>query len=420
MRGRVAEALVERVVARQASKSLRFTEGAPVEIPRPPSEGIHLYIHVPFCMELCPYCSFHRFPFDGQAAVRYFAALRRELDLYARLGYSFSSVYVGGGTPTILMDELIATLECVHTLFGPSEISVETNPDRLDRETLGRLAACGVRRVSVGIQSFSDRILEAVGRLARYGSSEVLRRRVADASGVVETLNVDMMYDFPIQDERMLGKDLDVLLEIMPDQITYYPLMVSSQTRSRMERIMGSTTRKRSRLFHDLIADALEGRYVPNSAWCYSKGGAAMIDEYVVGGSEYAGAGCGALGFVGGTVYANTFSLERYIEALGAGASPVAHSRVFTTRELARYHLLMTLFGLRLDLSEFRRRLKRPWWSLVGPEILFFMLLGGLRSRGGRLELTRKGRYYWVVMMREFFTAVDNFRDQSRRASGVI
>jgi len=413
----IAETVIAGVMARQARRSLFFTEGPGTWTPAAPSRPIHLYIHVPFCVRLCPYCSFHRVVFREDAARSYFHALRTEIARYADMGFLFSSVYVGGGTPTILMDELGTTLELVNKRFSPHEISVETNPDRLDRENLERLAGHGVRRVSVGVQSFCDEILRSVGRYETYGSGEALARRLVDCRGIVETLNVDMIYDFPIQTEAMLAHDLSAVRSVMPDQVTFYPLMVSDATRVRMDTIMGRRSRKNSRRFHDLIADALEDAYTPNSAWCFSKGGATMVDEYVVGGLDYIGAGSGSLGLVDRTAYANTFSLERYVGDIASGLLPIAHHRRFSTKELARYHLLMTLFGLRMDMKDFERRFGRSPWRLVGPEILFFLLARGLRIGRGTLELTRRGRFYWVVMMREFFSAVDTFRDQGRAAT---
>jgi coproporphyrinogen III oxidase-like Fe-S oxidoreductase len=349
----------------------------------------------------------------------YFQALRRELGIYAEKGFRFSSVYIGGGTPTVMMDELLRTLDLIGTLFSPAEISVETNPDRLDGGMLTSLARAGVRRVSVGIQSFADEVLRAIGRFEKYGSGSELARRISGSMGIVDTLNVDMIYNFPIQDRAMLEHDLETLLTILPDQITFYPLMVSQATRSQMERIMGRVSLSQERSFYGRITDALEDLYAPNSAWCFSRGGTPMIDEYVVGGEEYVGAGSGAFGLVNGAINANTFSLPQYIRMLEKGSLPIRHRRIFTVKELARYNLLMNLFGLRLDLQGFRKRFGRSAWALLGPEILFFALVGALHFSPSQIRLTRRGRYYWVIMMREFFTGVDNFREQSREAAGL-
>ena len=376
-------------------------------------------MHIPFCVQLCPYCSFHRYPFEEDAVRAYFKALRKELMIYADMGFRFSSVYVGGGTPTVLMDELFETIGLIETLFKPGEISVETNPDRLERDQITSLANAGVRRVSVGIQSFSDEILKAIGRYEKYGSGAELARKVFDALGSVETLNVDMIYNFPIQNSCMLEHDLATLLKILPDQVTFYPLMISQATHKQMKSIMGGVSPGKEKVFYHMITSTLEPLYQPNSAWCFSRGGSPMIDEYVVGGEEYVGAGSGAFGLVGGAIYANTFSLGEYVRSLESGRLPIRHRKVFSLHEMARYSLLMNLFGLKLDLGLFKQRFGHSIWCLLGPEIFFFMLTGAISIAPSQLRLTSRGRYYWVIMMREFFTGVDNFRDASREGAGL-
>src|SRR4030042_6788838 len=106
-----------------------------------------LYMHIPFCEALCPYCSFHRVVFIETLARKYFKALRREINLYRERGYKFSGIYVGGGTPTVLIDELAETLLLAKNIFPISEISVETNPNHLILGNIEILQKCGVNRL---------------------------------------------------------------------------------------------------------------------------------------------------------------------------------------------------------------------------------------------------------------------------------
>ncbi len=415
----IREDFIAWVMRRKTKECFAFENSGTLEPPPAPDKPIHLYIHIPFCAELCPYCSFHRVQFSESQAREYFHALKKELRMYHERGYAFSGVYIGGGTPTILPEELLGLIDNLQKDFSPHEISVETNPDRLDVHLLKMLADAGVKRVSVGIQTFSDRILKSVGRYDKYGSGTVLKQKLMEAKGFVNTLNADMIYNFPIQTAEMLEQDLDILTDVGPDQITFYPLMVSDITRGRMKSLMGNVTHRTEKLFFHQILSRLEEAYQPGSAWCFSKRGTSMIDEYIVMNDEYVGAGSGAFGLVGGGIYANTFSLQAYGRLIDQGKFPLFARKLFSVRELAGYAFLMGLFGLSLDLESFRRRFGAPLWRLIGPETLFFLLAGGVRIEGGKLRLTRRGRYYWVVMMREFFTGVDDFRDLSREAAGI-
>ena len=115
-----------------------------------------------------------------------------------------------------------------------------------------------------------------------------------------------------------------------------------------------------------------------------------------------------------GRLTANTFSLREYQARIAAGGLGITRSRELLRREQLRYHLLMRLFGLRLDKAETRGRFGSSALRELWPEITALRLAGAVSDTGDELRLTRRGRYYWVVMMREFFTAVNRFRDTMR------
>jgi hypothetical protein len=178
------------VLRREYSRSMRFAEDDAAEVmPPAPPEPCQIYVHVPFCEVLCPFCSFHRVRYDGTKSHRYFEALRREIRLYHDAGFRFGDVYVGGGTPTVDTDELLATLELVRSLSPVRSISIETNPNHLDPGVLEDYRAAGVTRLSVGVQSFDDGLLARMERLEKYGCSDRIRgagtrpRRAARARG---------------------------------------------------------------------------------------------------------------------------------------------------------------------------------------------------------------------------------------------
>ncbi len=409
---------IERLICDVARKKnadyLRFTPGESYDVPRPRDEIPRLlYLHVPFCEELCPYCSFNRIVFKEPLAREYFRALRKEISMYGDLGYHFNAVYVGGGTPTVLIDELSETLTLAKRLFPIREISVETNPNHLTARNLPQLKDVGVNRLSVGVQTFDDGILRAVERFHKYGSGEAITARLKETMGYFDTLNVDMIFNFPTQTMEMLERDLDILTGLHVDQVTFYPLMVSTSTEKIMGKKLGKVDYDRGRGMYMKIADRLKEAYVPSTAWCFSRGDV-MIDEYVVNYDEYAGLGSGSIGYLGGAVYSNTFDIPAYIEHLNAGRFPVAARKDCGTRERLRYDFLMKLFGISLDLDELSRKHGVNAYLYLLPEITFFRMAGGLVKKGKDMILTPKGQYYWVIMMREFFIAVNNFRDYCR------
>jgi coproporphyrinogen III oxidase-like Fe-S oxidoreductase len=399
---------------REFSRAMRFEDGGTPHVPPPGDPRPRLlYIHIPFCERLCPYCSFNRVAFTEDLCRSYFRALRKEIILYRELGYDFGAIYVGGGTPTVLIDELEETITVARASFHVRELSVETNPNHLTEERLTVLQRAGVNRLSVGVQSFDDGLLKKMDRYDKYGSGAEIAGKLRQTLGRFGTLNADMIFNFPTQTSAMLEKDLDTLQEIGIDQVTWYPLMVSDSTRQKVMETLGRVDGRQEERFYHQIVGRLISAYRFSSAWCFSRR-QSMIDEYIVDYDEYAGLGSGSIGYLNGTCYANTFDINGYIAQVDRGELPLAASRIFSLRDRLRYDFLMKLFGICLNTAELRKKYDGKFLRLLWPDLLAFSLIGALLWRAPGIVLTKRGRYAWVVLMREFFTAVNNFRDYCR------
>jgi len=373
-----------------------------------------LYMHIPFCEKLCPYCSFNRIVFDEDLCRLYFAALKKEIRLYRDLGYDFGGIYVGGGTPTVMIEELAETLAMARECFSSiREISVETNPNHLTEKNLACLRNAQVNRLSVGVQSFNDDLLKRMDRYEKYGSGETIARRLKEIKGMFDTLNADMIFNFPSQNLDMLKCDLDILMGIEIDQVTFYPLMISDITRQKVMDTLGKVNGRNEKRFYREITRQLAASYRFSSAWCFSRKGT-MIDEYIVDYDEYAGLGSGSIGYLNGTCYANTFHVPTYIDQVNRGRLPLMATRTFSLRDRIRYDFLMRLFGGFLHLKDLEAKYAGRLYKILWKDLVLFSLIGAIRYTGEDYRLTDQGRYAWVVMMREFFTAVNNFRDFCR------
>jgi coproporphyrinogen III oxidase-like Fe-S oxidoreductase len=418
----VINQIVTNAVRRQFALALNFEDGIVPEMPSCTGEKKRLlYLHIPFCEELCPYCSFHRIRFDEPLAKKYFAALRREILLYSDRGYRFSGIYVGGGTPTVLIDELAETLQLARKMFPIESISVETNPNHLTDTNINILKQAGVNRLSVGVQTFNDDLLKKIARYDKYGSGEDIAGRLAETMGKFDTLNADMIFNFPKQTAVMLESDLAVLLKLNMQQITFYPLMVSTLTQRLMQERLGEVNFRREKSFFTMILRRLESQYDSSSAWCFSRKKAtkSLIDEYVVDFDEYAGLGSGAIGYLNGVCYANTFDIEQYIADLTKGNLPLQAARKFDLGDQMRYDFLMKLFSTRMNVNDLEKKYEGKFFKTLWKEMAAFTLAGSFRYFSPNLHLTPRGRYLWVIMMREFFIAVNNFRDFCRKQAGL-
>src|SRR4030042_1696767 len=168
---------------------------------------ISLYIHIPFCRTLCPFCCFNRYLYKEDKAREYFKSLKKELDLYIQRGFKFSNFYFGGGTPTILMDELLPFIDYLKKHFAVSELSLETTPNELSRDTIAALKTAGINRLSIGVQSFDDGIAKAMGRVLCSG--EEAKEKLLLAQGQFDPLNGDLIFNFPFQSLEKFKADVD-------------------------------------------------------------------------------------------------------------------------------------------------------------------------------------------------------------------
>jgi menaquinone C8-methyltransferase len=401
---------------REARRTMRLVPSSGA--PDAPPEPVFLYLHVPFCEVLCPFCSFHRVRHERDKARRYFAALRQEIRWYRARGFRFSGLYVGGGTPTVEPDELAATLALVQEPGRLADVSVETNPADLTPAILDRLVGAGVTRLSVGVQSFDDGLLREMGRYEKYGSGAAILERLELAAARFPTVNVDMIFNLPHQDEALLERDLDCIAAGPANQVSFYPLMSARATQKRMQLAMGLPDRGRLAHCYARILARLRPDFVAASAWCFNRrvpGGApGGSDEYVVSAPEYLGLGSGAFSYLGGRVHAATFSLHSYAGRIARGLPGITGERALGTRERMRYDLLMRLFGGSLERDWVRARYGPRFERALAPELAALRLVGAVRADARGWRLTDRGMLLWVLMMSAFFESVNELRAQMR------
>jgi coproporphyrinogen III oxidase-like Fe-S oxidoreductase len=418
------ERVQSKVVKTLNGRYLSLKPTSDTQLPAPKvGQDYMLYVHVPFCERLCPYCSFNRFPFAKARAVPYFESLRREMRMLKELGYDFKSVYVGGGTPTIMIDELCATLDLARELFGIDEVSCETNPNHLTPAILDQLVG-RVQRLSVGVQSFDDGLLRQMERYEKYGSGAQMLERIVAVKDLFENLNVDMIFNFPSQTEEMLVHDLACILESGASQTTFYPLMASPAVERSLAATVGRVDYSREARYYQIISEALTGGANPaysfGSAWTFNAKKDAMIDEYIVDYEEYPAIGSGGLSYLDGCLYVNTFSVKEYGEKIEAGRMSVMGKTTFAHYDQMRYRFMMQLFGLRLDKKKWERDFGCSVVRGVPSEYLFFKMAGAIAHEDEfEITLTPKGRYLMVALMRQFFIGVNGVRDQARNALGA-
>ena len=200
----------------------------------PAQPPLSLYVHLPWCLLKCPYCDFnsHAAP-RSLPEVRYLDALRADLEAALPLvwGRPVVSVFIGGGTPSLFspegIDRLLSDIRARLPLAPDCEVTLEANPGTFERERFRAFRGAGVTRLSIGVQSFDDGLLRAIGRVH---DAQQARAAVAEAAGAFDTFNIDLMYALPGQSLELLHADLDAALGFAPPHLSVYHLTLEPNT----------------------------------------------------------------------------------------------------------------------------------------------------------------------------------------------
>jgi putative oxygen-independent coproporphyrinogen III oxidase len=195
---------------------------------------LSLYVHLPWCLKKCPYCDFNSHEAKGPAPeARYLDALRADLEAVLPLvwGRPVISVFIGGGTPSLFspdsIERLLADIRARLPLVPGCEITLEANPGTFERERFRAFRAAGVTRLSIGVQSFHDDSLRAIGRVHDAAQAHAA---VAEAALAFDSFNIDLMYALPGQTMAQLQADLDAALAYAPPHLSVYHLTLEPNT----------------------------------------------------------------------------------------------------------------------------------------------------------------------------------------------
>ena len=273
-----------------------------------------LYIHIPFCKTICPYCDFTKFIFKDFFVVKYVEKLIRDLNFLIQNGYKFETIYIGGGTPSALsIKELKEILTRSKLLLNKKnyEFTIEANPESLDEEKLNLFKKCGVNRISIGVQTLNKSLLKSINRdfnVDIFNLIEITKK-------YIKNINIDLIYGLPNQTKEDLINDLNDFIKLDINHISTYSLSINPNSIFYVQNIK-EVSQDVSREFYDLILNFLRKngfeRYeISNFA---RKGYESKHNLTYWNDEEYIGLGCGASGYIYPYRYKISSSLTDYIK----------------------------------------------------------------------------------------------------------
>jgi len=362
-----------------------------------------LYLHFPFCRNHCSYCDFYKELFNSGLETRFYEALKVEADLcaqeYADSDREISTIFVGGGTPSLTNLELHAEwLEVLRRLFVVPEgieFSMETNPESVTLENLTAFKELGVNRPLFGIQSFNLKLLRLLNR--KHNPDDSYRAvYYANALGY-SSFGVDLIFGLPGQSMKMLSRDIDEIVDLNPPHISFYQLTVEQGTPLAQKVKTGALVMPNQEssmaMYRGGVERLMEAGYQRYEVSSLAKPG--FECRHNLGyweGRDYLGLGPSAHSFMRGKRYANVSSVTEYIASLKSGIRPMIHDDSGVEDRMVEAIMLGLRMAKGIDRHQFASRFGQTLESQLDERNYALLLNSGhVVDEDGAVRLSDEG-----------------------------
>ncbi len=359
-----------------------------------------IYVHLPFCPYICPYCDFAKWPHKRSAAARYLQALHAEIESVEALDV-YGSVFLGGGTPnTYAASDIAALIERLRTKFpGPldRETTIEVNPELVHAEDLIAYREAGINRLSIGVQSFVPEEIRTLGR--RHTVEDVERVVRAAREAGIRSVSIDLIFAVPGQTPESWRRSLETAIALGVDHISTYGLTIEAGTRyeqwqAREPAAFFDDTREAE--LYAIAIDVLEAagfEHYEISNFARPGHASAHNANYWANG-EYVGLGVGAASYRAGVRSVRTRNLEEYVaSALERRPIPGESEELEGARRAGEAVMLALRTAQGVSLASFKERYDLDFLQFYAPVVEQYRSLGLLETDATHVRLTRRGRF---------------------------
>ncbi|MGD9048858.1 MAG: radical SAM family heme chaperone HemW [Anaerolineae bacterium] len=364
------------------------------------SSGLGLYVHIPFCQAKCSYCDFNSFAGLEDLFDDYVRGLVRELQWLEPV--QVKTIYIGGGTPTVLplphLAQLLRTMQSALALAPRAEISIEANPGTVDAAKLEGLRLLGVNRLSLGVQSFDDEELSRLGRV--HGATQAADAFCAARQAGFDNVGLDLIYGLPGQALAAWQGSLGRALDLHPDHLSLYALSVEASTPLAATIARGELPAQDPDLAADMyelaqeLLSAAGFVHYEISNWARTPGHVCRHNLTYWRNEAYLGVGAGAHSWRNGRRWSNTAQPGNYVAQVLDGQRPVAGEETISPALEMGETMIMGLRLLEEGVScrRFRQRFGTDPGTSFPDEIKELAGLGLLHTDGNGVRLTSRGR----------------------------
>ena len=359
-------------------------------LPYAECENLGLYVHIPFCKSICNFCPYCKVRYSAELCDRYIDSLIREIHIvgsrYTKRK-KVTGLYFGGGTPALAADRIKGIVDALNEHFIITEgIGLELHPDNVNAKVLQMLKDAGVTKISIGIQSFSDKYRTVLGR-KKMDTAKMLS---ALSSVPFETVSMDFIFALPGQTYDDLKSDIDTAFSLGANHVAIYPFIDFTFTESPVAAMPKKDKRK---LLDAITQYCLEKGYSRNSIWTFSSKPDANYSSMTR--DNFIGFGCSAASLFKEQFKINTFDVDSYCERIRSGNLATSLTIRFTKRQRMIYWLFWTAYSTRVNAKDFEKFFGVPLKKMYGFELWAAEQSGLVRKHNGTYEMTPKGAFYY-------------------------
>ncbi|QKY69506.1 radical SAM family heme chaperone HemW [Lentibacillus sp. CBA3610] len=376
-----------------------------------------VYIHIPFCQQICHYCDFTKFFYDEKLATEYIEALSNEVDTQVHgTKNRVNTIFIGGGTPTALnMEQLRSLLQLIDDKFDVAhciEFTIEANPGDFDEDKIKLLRAFGVNRISLGVQVFDDAMLEELGRLHKvkdvYRSIDLLQQ---NGFG---NISLDLIYALPKQTVEHFRRSLNEAVAFNLPHYSTYALQIEPKTVFYQRYKKGKLHRppqEEEVEMYAILKDTMRSKGIQQYEISnFAKPGYESRHNQVYWNNEhYYGFGAGAHGYLPGERTGNIRPLPAYIKKAKEDGHPVLNTEAIGIREMVEEEMFLGLRRMEgINTNQFYEKFGFPYEKLYKERIAYLINKGWLEENGENIQLTDQGVLFGNDVFEQFLLEEDD------------
>ncbi len=372
-----------------------------------------LYVHIPFCAEKCYYCDFNSYKIKrNDEKKEYLLSLSKEMKLYKNefKDKQFTSIFLGGGTPSILnTEELEILMNSIFDNFNinsNAEITIECNPGTLNQDKLTKMKDLGINRLSIGLQTTKNKYLKNIGRIHTYEQFEKNYKQAIEVG--FDNINIDLMYSLPNQTFEDWKETLGKIIDLNPKHISAYSLILEEDTKLykmyEEDKFNPIDEEVDIKIYEYTINRLRENGYHQYEISNYAKEGYECKHNVLYWKCEnYLGLGAGASGYINNTRYCNVENIEEYKDMIEMKKKPIQEKNDLTNKDKIEEYIIMALrMNEGININEFENKFNENFKQKYNHILEKLKNENLIEEQNNHIRFTQRGREISNSILIEF------------------